>query len=362
MKKPSRGVLAFVLLLCFAPAFCAVKNKGPHINYPVKINDKLYKIYKVYENGETKTLMQLSTGSAEESSSGSTLPKISSDEKHMAYCDDNILWIAEISGVKKQKIAPKNGMGKALVNGWSRDGTRLLYHIVEDVGDNDDESLQKKSADNGDNSSVPPSVTDEGYFVYDLSSKKSERVDIKGAYISWGKDGNIICQWPNDYNSREIISIDLKGNTSTLFKCNGWGINEIGQIFIGQTGMASAMAGASGSNEGVILIDLAGHSSTDITGKEDWSRIQWPEISPSGKKVSWIDSGRRGKDTGYIHDIFVVDKKTIFKTQDLIDEYEWISDSAIAVITRSDEDVNSVDELYVINADSGKIINMTPLK
>jgi|GEM_PF-5751568 hypothetical protein len=358
MKKTFGVLFIIALSLCYVQAFCPVKSRGAHIIYPVKVNDGLCRIYRVFENGETKTLMQLSTGAAWESSySGSTLPNVSGDEKHMAYCDGNILWITEISGVKKQKIAPKNGMGKALVNGWSRDGTRLLYHIVEDDSDNDDESLQGKPAVDDGNSPA----ADEGYFVYDLLSGKSERMDIKGLYVSWGEGNGIICQWPDD-NSREIISIDPKGNTSTLFKYNGWGTDEISQIFIGRTGMAAAMAGSSGRNDGVILIDLAGHRSKDITGKKDWSKMQWPALSPSGKKVSWLDSDRHGRDGGFIRDLFVVDKKTIFKTQDFIDEYRWISESSIAVITRSDEDVNSVDELYVIDSGTGKILNMTPLK
>lgn len=361
MEKVSRVVLVLALLLSFSSAFCAVKNKGASVIYPVKISDELYRVYRVYENGETRMLMQLPTVGWKSSYSGSTIPNISPDEKHLAYCKGNDLWITDISGVKKQKIAPGNGMGKALVNGWSREGTRLLYKIEEDNSGDDDESQQGEHGVSGDTGSAPPSVADTGYFVYDVPSGHSERLGVKGVYISWGEGGTIICQWPGD-NSREIISNDLKGNTSTLFKYTEWGTDEMSQIFIGQTDRAVAMAGSSGSSEGVILIDLAKGSSSNITGREDWSKIQWPALSPSGKKVSWIDSGRSGKDTGYIHDLFVVDKKTIFKTQDLIDEYEWISDSAIAVITRSDADVNSVDELYVINADTGKIINMTPLK
>ena len=370
MGKNYKGAFILLFTMFFAAASGAVKNKGGFIIYPARITDETYKVYKVYENGETRMILQLSfNGQSEASSGGTTIPQASPDKEHIAYCDDGIIRIKNILTGENRKIAPLNNAGqfKIFINGWSLDGKKFLYHIMENIegdeGDYDGSPRAKKpGTQHGKAAGTAKEGHASGYFIYDTASGGTVPVPIKGIYVGWGAGNNIICQYPSE-GSRELISVDFSGNTISLFKYRGWGAGDLNQINTGsRADKAVAMAGSFGKNNGVIIADLVKNTSSDITGREDWGKIHSPDISMSGTKISWLDGYYNEKERAYIYNSFVVDKKVIFKTQDYIDEYKWISESAVIVVTRSDSDVNSTDELYVINPETGKILGMTPLE
>jgi hypothetical protein len=370
MKKTFKVVFVALFVLFSIPVFGVLKNRGSYIVYPAKISDELYKVYKVYEDGGTRMIFQLAlSGAAETSYDGTTIPQVSPDNKYLAYSDEGAVRVKDIVEGRGKKIAPAHDEEqlKGLVNGWSHNGKKLLYHVMESVKQQevDYENRPEDGSKRGENSKAvknSPAMRDSGYFVYDTSTGRSTQFPLKGVFVSWGNGDEIICQYPSD-GSRELISVDASGNTKALFKYNGWGAGDLEQIKTDKKpDKAAAMAGISGKSSRLILIDLVKNSSENLTGMQDWGKAQWPNLSPSGTSFSWMQGNMSKKEKFYIYNTFVVDKKEVFKTQDYIDEYRWVSDKAVAVITRSDTDVNSTDELYVINPETGKILGMTPLK
>ncbi len=351
------------MLLCLvlsASVHGAVKNKGVFIIYPVKVDDGPVTVYKVYENGDTKMIMQIqSDGLPEAAGGGERFPMASPDNRHIAYCEGEAVLVRDAEEGSPRKIFVSRGSSSGLINGWSRDGKKLLYHIVEMAADESGEYDNQPAG-------RPVGKAEEGikpgYYIYDTGSGASVPAGIKGKFICWGLGYDMVCQFPEE-SPGELVNIDISGTLKPLFKYRGKGKSELNQISLDSaSSKAVAVAGTAGQTSGVILIDFLKVTSVGVTGSGPWGRFLLPGISPDGTKISWMEGDYDRKERSYIYSTFVVNGKIVFKTRDYLDEYKWISNSAVAIVTRSDENVNSTDELYVINAETGKISGMTPLK
>jgi WD40 repeat protein len=366
MRNNFKTLLTIIYLLLGLSILCIAENTGKTILLSVKTGDNSFNIYMVYDSGKIKLKTKILHCAFVESYEGNSLPTLSPDEGRIVYAGtDRIIRLLDVKTGKTVKLTSQGHVRQveALINGWSVDGNILLYHVMDDNSEEDDDeddyaistitanvNVEKPLV-----SKIPPledEKIDTGYFLYNVSSKKTIKINFNGKYVGWTDKGEIIYQYPDD-NSTDLYAEDLSGNTRNIIKCGGWDINFMSQIKINHAGnKAAAISGNFGSNHGIVSLDLITGVCRDVTGKEDWAKMQWPDLSPSGEKISWLDGRKGTTEQGYIHDEFIVDGKSAFKADSTICEYRWIAEKKVALIL-CDEPDNF--EIEVVDLDTGKI-------
>jgi hypothetical protein len=352
-----RNKKAYLLSLC-AAVFLANLGFGlaagkTASSYPflVTLPGKSHEVWNIASSGKAKRSKIMPSGMVEETMEGSTAPALSPNGKKLAYLQGNNLWIKNFPEGKPRKITQEGfGMGTPyepvfpLISGWSQDGTQLIYFLKH-------AEPGEEGVEDGPALEVKPLAY--GYYLYDTTTAKTTSLTLEGHYFcGWDSQNEALFQ---QSNGPAIVAFGLETGKRE-FTVQAPDTNDLGQFFMSFTGNeALALVGVTGKWSKIIRIDLAGGAVTDVSAQIEWGGLNWPSLSPSGKKTAWVQTVR--DDEGAVGLFLLVDKKVTLKVKNVA-RYRWVDEEKIVL-------VDSLEpgklELLVIQASDGKILDKHPL-
>lgn len=262
-------------------------------------------------------------------------PVLSPDGKSVAFIAKGSLTIRLLKGGKGTVAVSGYPHEEFLITGWTPDGSAIVYFLGPPQAED-----------------PPPSkITEPQHFIYDLKTKQSRKIAVKGQLAGWLPGGEMLL-WQDEGQRSVVWSLSLEPGAQP---------NELlsdpasfSQVVLSPDGTRIA-TGISPRNETtsnqLISIELATGKRTPLREPAGWAEIQWPRWSPSGKHLSW--EARVGMEDGIPRTVIVVDGKPVTKPA-VMGAHYWLTDTVIAFA--------GLDALVVIEATTGKELGRKALK
>lgn len=297
-------------------------------------------VWRVLSTGAAEEIIRLPASEKTEEGTywgNSALP--SRDHASLAYVSRGDLWILD----KNKAVVRVTTSGAPLTKThadissypvlWSWDGKRLLYRT--ESGDLYDPEGQRQP--------LVARKADFGFYVYDLSTRRSDGVPpIKGLTLAWLPDDTIVSWLGPDLFQRAVGA----GEETQVRRLQGMHTSQVSVSPSGKSMLANA--GRIGAWSQIMKVEIDGSDwhVTPLPPRGRWAEYQRPAYSPSGSKFAYTQ--------GHNNRNLIVGGKTVYS--DWRGSYAWVTDDVLVVEEWGWAGRNT-SELVLIDADSGRQIS-----
>jgi hypothetical protein len=319
-------------------------------------NTRLDSVWRVGVDGTIESALEVPMGHLQSNrtaegyweADGSLTP--SKDQKRIAFRARGDIWLFDV--VTKQKRQITNvGMPSdkifATVSAspviWSWDSARLIYSVRP--GDRDGPGyaavLQERAADYGD-------------FVLDVATGVSRRIpNLSGYGAAWLSDDRLLIWTPAGLSVREV-HVSSTASVPVL-KFGG------PQIYVGADGkrLIASLTEISRSSQ-IVELEIADGDwrIVPVSPKGAFAEYQWPALSPSGQKRSYLRMIDRipvkpGSRAFHPAHQLIADGKPVYTFIGRA-KHSWITDRVLALLVQ--ELQTSTEAIVVVDTESGREI------
>lgn len=304
-------------------------------------------VWKVYDDGQIELLdFQITQGYHGTSGIGDTNPLLTPDRSKVAFTSNHNLWIYNFASSTTEQITfvgqPTDSIFISidiLISGFSLDNTKILYYVTHG-------STFCEGCDHG----TQVREVEYGFFIHDLNTKQSKKVDFPRHFMGWVFKENILLK--NDDENDITLYVYSPGTEQiTALFTNP---NRLTQPDISLDGKSMAATAHRAGEVQIIQVNLLSGFYEGLTEFRSFAQLQWPKFSPSSRKIAYskavvIENNK------FTDMQVVVDNQSLHQCPNF-PRYFWINDEILAIYCLREIGA-IVNEITVVDVNTGKIIS-----
>jgi len=324
-----------LLLIILIPLSAVAQNESC-----VLLNDyRVKKVWRVYSNGKVELVLHVPKEPPSGALGyGTTYPVPSPNQGYIAFTRKIDLWLLQLHTKEPFRLTQVEITNKkqytsaqVFITGWSSDSSKILYYLGHSFTGFPGHSEP----------TINGTPVKYGFHIYDLGAKLTTPVPIKGQFLAWLPNGDFLLKSKDQLVRTKVTGEKLKPITYLT--------GDFGQIHVSKEGQWIL---AKLKNQ-IIKISTMTGDATPITPVGAWAEYQWPKFSPSAKHIAYLhrtESKIHPSGSGFIAAGFlVVDGRLIYPYTGN-DEYNWIDDGTIAIISEKKGSL----ELTILDSTKGQ--------